>query len=182
MPYLLSVIIVVSAAFVIFFTRFEVDETSLIKDLQQMETMFLAVDSYANTYIEIGESLGSLNFKVLEDSGILLSNASVTISGSDAFSAVLTFPNNNIRWHILPNIEDGSSYKIFIDISASSLMSKVQFVESFIGREYCQSMLFGSYHVNASIYIQESSPDARDWTFDSTGDNTDGLFLCIIYK
>jgi hypothetical protein len=55
-------------------------------------------------------------------------------------------------------------------------MSKPIFSESFLGREFCEKLLFGTFQTNRVSY------DGIDDFVDNTGTNNDGLFVCIVFK
>ncbi|QOG11221.1 hypothetical protein [Arcobacter sp. FWKO B] len=175
MAYFLASIISIVAAFMILFTRYEADDSQIKADLEHMKVMFSMVDGFVNTYINSGENMQDINFEILEDRGILLSNATVVGAGN---SAVMTLPNSNVTWQLIPNKNDATSYKILVDITrSSSLMSKSVFSESFIGREYCQKALFGSFETNTNSYN-----GTDDFVNSGGGTNSDGLFVCVVFK
>ena len=175
MPYLVSSIIAVVSAMIILFTRYEADDSSITAELDTMKSMFIAVDGFVNTYIESGGSLENVNFQELYENGILLGNMNSIGTGNES---KLTFPGRKVSWQLIPNITDNSSYKVLVDMrNNSSLMNKGAFAESFSGREYCEKMLFGTFQNNRVSY------DETDKDFKSTtGTNSDGLFVCIVYK
>ena len=185
MPYLVSSIIAIVSAMIILFTRYEADDSTITAELERMKSMFIAVDGFVNTYIESGGSLENVNFEELYDNGILLGNIEKSVSPATdeevdgvGVKSTLTFPGSTVRWHLIPNIADNSSYKLLVDTRQnSSLLSKGAFAESFSGREYCEKMLFGTFQNNRVSY------DETDKDFKSTtGTNSDGLFFCIVYK
>lgn len=178
MPYFVASIMSIVTAMVILFTRYEADDSTIKAELANMKVMFSMVDGFVNTYIVSGGSLTDVNFEELEDSGILLSNSTVTVVSGDKLGATLTFPNNEVVWQLIPNIADTSSYKLLVDMRGNSgLMSKAVFSESFSGREFCEKSLFGTFEGNRISY------DDGPFDFvDNTGTNSDGYFVCIVYK
>jgi len=178
MPYLVASIISIVTAMTILFTRYEADDSTIKAELANMKVMFSMLDGFVNTYVDSGGSLTDINFKELEDSGILLSNSTVTVvTSDDNLSSTLTLPNNEVIWHLIPNKDDSSSYKLLVDIRANSgLMSKAIFSESFSGREFCEKSLFGTFESKRTSY------DDTDDFVDNTGTNNDGLFVCVVFK
>lgn len=190
MPYLVASILAVTSALIILMTRYEADDSAIMSQIDKMKTMIFMVDGFVNTYIESGgiilktDSSGnwisseSLNFQTLEDSGILIEGSSLTpTDSSGGFATTMKLPNDKVVWHIIPNKDDSSSYKLLIDMSNdSSLMRKAIFSESFIGREYCQKMLFGKFET-----LTNSFNNADDFV-DVSGSKSDGKFVCIVYK
>ena len=175
MPYLVASIISVVTAMVILFTRYEADDSTIKAELENMRVMFSMVDGFVNTYIESGESVSTVNFKVLSDSGILLANSTVT---GTSLESTLKLPHSKVIWQLIPNISEPSSYKILVDIRANAgLMSKAVFSESFIGREFCEKNLFGTFETSSNVFDEGSSD-----FINSSGSKTDGLFVCIVYK
>ena len=178
MAYFIASIISVVAATIILLTRFEADDSQIKSELEQMKVMFSAVDGFVNTYVNSGESIASINFQVLGDNAILLNNMVVTQVGGDDFRSTVTFPNNRVVWQIIPNINDSSSYKLLVNMTNNAtLMSKARFSESFVGREYCQKMLFGDFENSSNSYNLATSDFENNG-----GTNSDGLFVCIVYK
>jgi hypothetical protein len=55
-------------------------------------------------------------------------------------------------------------------------MSKSRFSEGFIGREYCEKMLFGE------LLREQDQFDGTDDFENDSGSNDDGRFVCIVYK
>lgn len=188
MPYLVSSIIAVVSAMIIMLTRYEADDSTITAELETMKSMFLTVDGFVNTYVESGGSLTDVNFEVLYDDGILLGNIRQSASGAtdkeldsdgSGFASTLTFPGSTVSWQLIPNKDDGSSYKVLVDMTGnSSLFSKAVFSESFSGREYCQKMLFGTFQAIGKTY----DPTDGSEDFKEDGTNSDGLFVCIVYK
>lgn len=174
MPYFVASIIAVVSAMVVLFSRYEADNSSITAELEKMKGMFSIVDSFVNTYIDIGESTATINFEKLEDEGILISGGSVTGTGN---ASTLELPNDKTIWQIIPTKgNEFSSYKLLVDFNAnSSLMSKSNFSESFMGREYCQKMLFGEFVTNGNSY--NGTDD-----FTTTGNKKDGKLVCIVSK
>lgn len=179
MAYFLASIISVVAATIILFSRFEADDSHIKAELEQMKVMFSAVDGFVNTYVNSGESITTVNFKVLGDNSILLNNMVVSEdAGGDDFRSTVTFPNNRVVWQIIPNINDASSYKLLVDMrNNASLMSKARFSESFVGIEFCQKMLFGTFETLTNSYDA-----ATDDFVNNGGTNEDGLLVCIVFK
>jgi hypothetical protein len=173
---------------IIMLTRYEADDSSITAELETMKSMFVAVDGFVNTYIESGGTLSDVNFEELYDNGILLGNIKMTkptaeaddnVTGS-AKASKLTFPGSTVSWQLIPNKDDSSSYKVLVDMTGNSgLMSKAVFSESFSGREYCQKMLFGTFQPEGKSY-DDDTEDKEDFKEDGT--NSDGLFVCIVYK
>lgn len=109
------------------------------------------------------------------------------------YSSTLNFPKSDIKWQIIPirdiasesNDKDfatssGSAYKILVDISQNrTLMSKARFSESFSGREYCEKILFGTFQENRKTYLASAIGQEN---FSEDGTNSDGLFVCIVFK
>lgn len=188
MPYFVASILTVVAAMVILFTRYEADDSAITAELEKMKSMFLIVDGFVNTYIDIGESTSSVNFWELNNESILIpegtlsSNCSKSDKGKrNALCKQKTtyrLPNDKTIWQIIPNIADEySSYKLFVDFRANaSLMSRANFSESFLGREYCQKMLFGKFQKKGNTFNDTN----KDFT--ETGNGEDGKFVCIVYK
>lgn len=184
MPYLLASILAFTSAMIILLSRYEADDTFIKSEIDSMEVMFSMVDGFVNTYIESGESISDVNFQVLRDNGILLSNATVTGVGN--FS-VLQLPNSNIVWQLIPNKDDSSSYKVFVDFrNSSGLMSKSRFSESFIGREFCQNNLFGTFETLINAFDDNGTEtiltDDDFVNLSASGTNEDGMFSCIVFK
>ena len=180
MAYFLASIISIVAATVILLTRYEADDSQIMSELEHMKSMFSGVDGFVNTYVNSGESITGINFKALGDNAILLNNMVVNIdAGGDDFKSTVSFPNNSIVWQIIPNIGDSSSYKLLVDMrNSAALMSKARFAESFTGREYCQKMLFGDFETAMNSY----NAATNDFENSGTGTNSDGLFVCTVYK
>ena len=186
MQYFVSSIIVIVSAMVILFTRYEADDSAIAAELDSMKSMFSTVDRFVNTYIESGGSLVNINFEELYTNGILLgsieksSPAATTdhVKGS-AKASTLTFPGSTVVWQIIPNVIDTSSYELLVDMTKNStLLSKGTFAESFVGREYCEKALFGTFLTKGKTY--DSTVGAE--TFKDDGTNKDGLLVCIVYK
>jgi hypothetical protein len=179
MPYFVASILSIVAAMTILFTRYEADDSTIKAELENMRVMFSMVDGFVNTYVDSGGSLTDINFKELEDSGILLNNSDpvTVVTAGDNLSSTYSIPNNEVVWQIIPNKDDSSSYKLLVDMSANSgLMSKANFSESFSGREFCEKSLFGTFETNRKSY------DGTDDFVDNTGTKKDGLFVCIVFK
>lgn len=183
MPYLVSSIITVVAAMVILLTRYEADDSAIMSQIEKMKTMVSMVDGYVNTYIESGGILSDINFEVLQESGILLEGSTLTpVADTDPstgeIETTMSLPNDDVIWHIIPNKLNADSYKLLVDFTGdSSLMSKSRFSEGFIGREYCEKMLFAEL-------IRDSSGwnGVNDFPNDNGGADDDGRFVCIVYK
>lgn len=182
MPYLVASIIAITSALIILFTRYEADDSAIMSQIEKMKTMISMVDGFVNTYIDSGGVLSDINFEVLEESGILIGGTVITPSADDDISTgeiktTMKLPNDDIVWHIIPNKSNSSSYKLLVDMgNDSSLMSKAIFSESFIGREYCEKMLFGKFETLTNSF------DGTDEFVDSSGNKSDGKFVCIVYK
>jgi hypothetical protein len=182
MPYLVSSIITVVAAMVILLTRYEADDSAIMSQIEKMKTMVSMVDGYVNTYIESGGILSDINFEVLQESGILLEGSTLTpVADTDPstgeIETTMSLPNDDVIWHIIPNKLNADSYKLLVDFTGdSSLMSKSRFSEGFIGREYCEKMLFGE------LLREQDQFDGTDDFENDSGSNDDGRFVCIVYK
>lgn len=185
MPYIIASIIAAVSAIVILSTRYEADDSAITSQIEKMKTMVTMVDGFVNTYIESGGVLDEINFQVLSDAGILMNvgvedyNTRLNPSdGTGTFNTSMRLPRDNVVWHIIPNPDNSSSYKLMVDMSGdSALMSKAIFSEGFIGREYCEKMLFGTL-------VRDSSgwDGVSDFPDDKGGTNDDGEFVCIVYK
>ena len=182
MPYLVSSIITVVAAMVILLTRYEADDSAIMSQIEKMKTMVSMVDGYVNTYIESGGILSDINFEVLQESGILLEGSTLTPAAdtdpsTGEIETTMSLPNDDVIWHIIPNKLNADSYKLLVDFTGdSSLMSKSRFSEGFIGREYCEKMLFGQLERTQNQF------DGTDDFENDSGSNDDGRFVCIVYK
>jgi hypothetical protein len=114
---------------------------------------------------------------------------------SYGYASTLKFPGSNIYWQLIPirNIDSsddnttnadfgnsaGSGYKIRIDFTRDSiLMSKARFSESFFGREFCEKMLFGTSQTVGKTYDGTQNKE----TFSLDGSNSDGYFVCVVFK
>lgn len=169
----------ISLATVIMFSKYEADDSNVSNELKRVEVMLLSIDGFVNTYIEIGESLTGINFKELSDNGILLSNSAVTL-GDTPNEAIFNFSNSQILWQLIPNKTDTSSYKVLVDFRKnSSLMSKGSFAENFIGKEYCQKILFADFDALLNKY--DDGLSVEDFINDSAS-NQDGFLSCTVYK
>lgn len=198
MPYLVSSIIAVVSALVLLLTRYEADDSAITGELDRVKSMFTVVDGFVNTYIQSGGTLSDINFEVLYDNGILLGNIEKGVANSGkevegaGYASTLTFPNSQVKWHLLPvrditsndNNADfgdsaGSAYKLLVDMhNNSSLMSKAIFSESFSGREFCEKMLLGT------LQRKGKTPDLalNKETFSLDGTDSDGYIVCIVFK
>jgi len=183
MPYFVSSIIAIVSAMIILTTRYESDNSNITAELDRMKSMFLTVDGFVNTYIESGESLRNVNFEALYNSGILLGNMTrtpaylPTENVQDAgISSKLTFPSSTVIWHLIPNKDDSSSYKLLVDMRKNTgLMSKPVFSESFSSREFCEKLLFGTTQREPNKF------QTNDFIINN-GTDRDGVFVCIVYK
>ena len=188
MPYLVASIISVVTAMVILFTRYEADDSTIKAELENMRVMFSMVDGFVNTYIESGGNLSDLSAFELGNSGILLASMVVTPSTVTSTSTTLeklktttTLPNSKVIWQLIPNIADSSSYKVLVDIRGNAgLMSKALFSESFIGREFCEKNLFGTFQKSMRGF--NGTDDFVDNSGPSIDTLRDGLLVCIVYK
>ena len=188
MPYLVASIISVVTAMVILFTRYEADDSTIKAELENMRVMFSMVDGFVNTYIESGGNLSDLSAFELGNSGILLASMVVTPSTVTSTSTTLeklktttTLPNSKVIWQLIPNIADSSSYKVLVDIRGNvGLMSKALFSESFIGREFCEKNLFGTFQKSMRGF--NGTDDFVDNSGPSIDTLRDGLLVCIVYK
>lgn len=182
MPYLVSSIITVVAATIILLTRYEADDSAIMSQIEKMKTMFSMIDQYTNTFINSSGVLSDINFEVLQESGILIEGSTITpVADEDAstgeIETTMRMPNDDVIWHIIPNKDDADSYKLLVDFTGnSSLMSKAIFSEGFIGREYCEKMLFGQLERTQNQF------DGVDDFEDNGGTDDDGIFVCIVYK
>lgn len=204
MPYLVSSIIAVVSAMIIMLTRYEADDSTITGELDRMKAMFMTIDGFVNTYIDIGGDLTSINFQKLSCNGILSGNIIDTLAAIDCdttttadgandnvtgalIESKLEFPSSSVIWQIIPvRIDDpivalqssaGSAYKLFVDMRANaSLMSKAIFSESFSGREFCEKMLFGTLDRKGNDFVSANN------TFGTTGTDIDGKFVCIVFK
>ncbi len=184
MPYIVASIIAAVSAMIILFTRYEADDSAIMSQIEKMKTMLSMVDGYVNTYIESGGALADINFQVLDDAGILMNvgtgQSNTRLNPSDDSGTIETtmrLPNDDVIWHIIPNKADTSSYKLLVNMSGdSSLMSKAIFSEGFVGREYCEKMLFGE------LQRTQNQFDGTDDFEDDSGSNDDGIFVCVVYK
>lgn len=211
MPYLVSSIIAVVSAMIILFTRYEADDSSITAELDRVKSMFLMIDGFVNTHIQSGGNLTDINFQKLSCGGILPGNVrdnyvaencdeneeTGTIDDESldnvklyGYFSTLSFPKSDIKWQIIPirdiasesndkdfAISAGSSYKLLIDMSQNRvLMHKAKFSESFAGREYCEKILFGTFQDVRKTY------DSDNVNFSEDGTNSDGIFVCIVFK
>ncbi|QKF76235.1 hypothetical protein [Arcobacter defluvii] len=195
MPYFVSSIIAIVSAMIILFTRYEADDSAITGELEKMKSMFITIDGFVNTYIQSGGDLSSINFEELYNNGILLGNiekgTGKEVEGTN-YTSTLTFPKSGVKWQLIPvrdiNSNDanadfgdsaGSAYKLLVDMhNNSTLMSKAIFSESFSGREFCEKMLLGTLQRNAKTYV----PIENKETFSFDGTDSDGYFVCIVFK
>jgi hypothetical protein len=195
LPYFVSSIIAIVSAMIILFTRYEADDSAITGELEKMKSMFITIDGFVNTYIQSGGDLSSINFEELYNNGILLGNiekgTGKEVEGT-SFASTLTFPKSRVKWQLIPvrdiNSNDdnvdfgdsaGSAYKLLVDIrNNSTLMSKAIFSESFSGREFCEKMLFGTLQRKAKTYVSTEDKE----TFSLDGTDSDGYFVCIVFK
>ncbi len=192
MPYLVASILAVSSAMIIMLTRYEADDSTIQSELQRVESMFNLIDGFVNVYIDSGESVNSVDFEELDTDDILYDSISTSpnpSTGSERDTKIL-FQNSDISWQLIPagDVSNGaslnptiafdeSSYILLMDFrNESALMSKNRFSESFIGREYCENNLFGTFRDDFVSYNKTSTQ------IDDTGTNSDGLLACIVYK
>lgn len=174
MPYLIASLIAIVSATVVLLSRYEADDSLIKSEINRMETMFTLVDGYVNIYIQAGGNLSEINFTELNDSGILPANVTVT---DDGLESKMTFIKSNVTWQMIS--KDSSLYKLLVDFNGNSaLMSKAVFSESFLGREFCEKLLFGDYEQKSNSY-NDTEEDFED---DGSGSNDDGIFECIVYK
>lgn len=173
MPYFVASIVAVTTAMIIILTRYEADDSDIMAKIEKMKVMVSMVDGFVNTYIESGGVLSDINFEELENSGILLENSTVT---GTSIESTMTLPNDDVVWHIIPNVDNSNSYRLLVDMSGdSSLMSKAVFSEGFVGREYCEKMLFGT------LQRTQNQFNVDDFV-DNGGTTSDGIFVCEVYK
>ncbi len=196
MPYLVSSIIAVVTAMIILFTRYEADDSAITAEIERTKSMFITVDGFVNTYIQSGGDMTKINFEELYDNGILLgnitkgietSNENVKVKVGEKFGSTLTFPNSNIKWHIIPIYSDdtlysssaGSGYKLFIDMTGNkTLDSKAGFSENFLAREICEKTLFGSIQEAETSYYDDAKSNFKI----TTTAKKDGKFICVVFK
>ena len=196
MPYLVSSIIAVVTAMIILFTRYEADDSAITAEIERTKSMFITVDGFVNTYIQSGGDMTKINFEELYDNGILLgnitkgietSNENVKVKVGEKFGSTLTFPNSNIKWHIIPIYSDdtlysssaGSGYKLFIDMTGNkTLDSKAGFSENFLAREICEKTLFGSIQEAETSYYDNAKNNFKI----TTAVKKDGKFICVVFK
>lgn len=187
MAYLVASIIAVVSAMVILLTRYEADDSSIKSEIENMKVMFKMVDGFVNNYLKAEKNISSMNFEVLNN-GILLKNSIISPSSGGGKATTMTLPNNDVLWQIIPNYDmdsagnypfKDSSYKLLVGMhNNATLMSKARFSESFVAREYCQRMLFGTFELNSNSY---NSTD-EDFENNGSGTNDDGIFVCIVNK
>ena len=193
MPYLVSSIIAVVAAMIILLTRYEADDSAITAEIERTKSMFITVDGFVNTYIQSGGDMTAINFEKLYDDGILLGNITKGTKESsenvkvDVPESTLTFPNSNIKWHIIPIYSDdtlysssaGSGYKLYIDMSGNkTLDSKAGFAENFLSREICEKTFFGSIQEAETSYYDDVKNNFKI----TTTVKKDGKFICVIFK
>lgn len=195
MPYLVSSIIAVVTAMIILLTRYEADDSAITAEIERTKSMFITVDGFVNTYIQSGGDMTKINFEELYDNGILLGNIKMTkptaLASDDVkdkiFESKLTFPNSNIKWHIIPIYSDdtlysssaGSGYKLFIDMTGNkTLDSKAGFSENFLAREICEKTLFGSIQEAETSYYDDAKSNFKI----TTTAKKDGKFICVVFK
>ena len=183
MPYIVASIITAVTAMIILLTRYEADDSAIMSKIDKMKTMMIMVDGFVNTYIQSGGVLSEINFEVLEESNILINGCTLTpVADDDTYTGeiktTIKLPNDDVVWQIIPNKDDSSSYKLLVDMTGDkTLMSKAIFSESFVGREYCEKMLFAKFETLINSF------DAGTSDFVSaSGTKTDGKFVCIVYK
>lgn len=192
MPYLVASILAVSSAMIIMLTRYEADDSTIQAELKRVESMFSLIDGFVNVYIESGESVTTANFEALDEDDILYDSIETNPNPSTGagVNTTITFQNSGVTWRIVPSSEvnngasltpsitfDTSSYILFMNFTNdSTLMSKNRFSESFIGREYCENNLFGTFR-NDFVSYNSTTKEIAD-----TGNNSDGILACIIYK
>ena len=190
MPYIVSLIIAAATSLVILLTRYEPDDSSIKIELERMKSMILVIDGFVDTYIQSGGDMSEINFQKLEEDGILPENIerndpsedSDNVKGNEKEST-LTFPNSEVIWQLIPNIDDNTSYKILVDMTANSVLkSRAGFAKSFLGKEYCEKALFGEFKTNHNAYDESTEDFFIDETADEPADKTDAKFVCIIYK
>ena len=193
MPYLVSSIIAVVTAMIILLTRYESDDSAITAEIERTKSMFITVDGFVNTYIQSGGDMTAINFEKLYDDGILLGNITKGTKESsenvkvDVPESTLTFPNSNIKWHIIPIYSDdtlysssaGSGYKLYIDMSGNkTLDSKAGFAENFLSREICEKTFFGSIQEAETSYYDDVKNNFKI----TTTVKKDGKFICVIFK
>lgn len=172
---IISMIVLIVVSLIILTTRYETNSLIIQTELDRCKMMFLKIDGSVDSYLDSGENLANINFQVLNTGHYLLSNS--IISGS-AFGSTMKFNQNQIVWHLIPNMGDITSYKLMIDFSSNgTLMEKVTFSEMFIGTHLCEKLLFGDFYPTINSY------DELNVNFiDLGGSNTDGIIECTIYK
>lgn len=185
MAYFVASIITITSALIILLTRYEANDSAITAELDRFKSMFISINGFVNTYIDMGADLTKINFEELFDGGILLGNMQKSVPPAIdkdvdgvGIESTMTFPSSNVIWHLIPNIADSSSYKLLVDIRQNAtLMSKARFSESFSGREYCEKMLYGTSELNRTFFNSAT----KDFEGVSTNPD-DGLFVCIVYK
>jgi len=205
MPYIVASIIAAVSALIILLTRYDSDDSTIKVELENMKSMIFVVDGFVDTFIQSGGDISEINFQKLYDDGILPENikrsddsgledsdgvVSNLVSVSDPLNptdselkaklkSTLKFPNNEVIWQLIPNIENNTSYKILVNMTTNSALdSRAGFAESFLGKEYCEKALFGEFETKGDGY--DDSVDSE--TFTENGNEKDGKFVCIIYK
>ena len=176
MPYLVGSLIAIVTAMTILFTRYEADDSTIKAELENMRVMFSMVDGFVeNCVITDSSCLDDINFEKLNIAGLLINNS--VVSGNGLLSTV-TFPHNDVAWQIIPNKDASNSYKLLVNMRANAgLMSKAIFSENFSGREFCEKSLFGTAELTLNQF-----DDTDDFENSGTGTNSDGLFVCIVFK
>lgn len=183
MPYIIAYIISAVTAITLLLTRYDANDASIDSQLEKMQTMFLMIDGFVNTYVQVGGVLDEINFEELKTNGILLEESRVENS---SFSSILTLPNDKTKWQIIPNKDNFNSYKLLVDFTAdSALMDRAIFSESFISKEYCEKMLFGKTDLLSNSFIEEytdGSLSNRDFQANEDASNSDGKFVCTVFR
>ena len=175
MVYIIGVIIAIVTSLMVLTLKYESNPGAMQNGLARVEIMMSNIDDSVNQYIENTKTLDDINFEQLHEEHYLLSNS---IIYGNLFASTMMFHGNNIVWHLIPNKDDETSYKLLIDFRQDvALMEKPIFSESFIGTEYCEKLLFA----NVSPLINRYDDVALDFT-SSNGTKTDGILECTVYK
>ncbi len=163
MPYIISMLIATVAALIIILTRFDVDNSSINSELQRIEYNLKVIDIFADTYAEVNnDNLEGLSFETLNSQNILIPGIVITTDNTVTPLISRWVDESNVQWEIVSSTS--SSYDLRITFSGNStLNSKIQFVESFVGREYCIKNMLAT-------------------TDTTTATNSDGVLTCTISK
>lgn len=209
MPYLVGSIMALVAAMIILLTRFDPDDSQITAEVERAKSMFLAVDSYVNTYIQSGGDLTQINFATLYKFGILSGNISkdyifgVTLDDSKTYdeetnkdkfpTSQLKFPKSEIIWQIVPivsgdTIPDGSESGK--DISSSAGTGYKLFVDfssnlSLKSKGAFSENFFGKEICEKTLFgtfISDSDGIDDENKLKTAGSNSDSKFACVVFK